>query len=532
MSEGKRHWLGLGLVAGAGAGVLTLTSAMHPVSASADSEDIGLIIGGSGTPIPGAEYVELAQDLYLKNGPVVDGELVPNYPDVTTPGTLANGLFTPEGLYPLTGVNTLLFNYPTYTTATDVGTVVPDTTPITPVVFPAGFPSTSSSVGQGVAILTSSIQANEVAGDTSTVFGYSQSATIASYEMQLLDPTGANDASDPVNFLLIGDPSAPNGGLLARFPGAVIPSLGTVFGNSTPADDFTTVIYTQEYDGFADFPRYPLDFLADLNAFLGIEYVHGHYLTYPVTGVGPTPEEISTALTLPTTGATDTTYYAIPVSNLPLLDPIRDLPVIGQPLADLLQPDLKLIINLGYGNVGTAPLDGFSTGYANVQTPFGLFPDINPLEFLRDLVANTELGVENFVGDFTGTGPDPVSLAALPDPAALMSTLSSDVTTAMTALSNPAELLTNAILTLSSAASTAYGTLLPTTDILNAIVTALPAYDITLFSQNLAEGNLLDAVGLPFAANTALLTLAGGFEYSVIASAAGEIIADLSSLIP
>jgi len=531
MSEGKRRWLGLGLVAGAGASVLTLTSPMHAPFAYADTgEDIGLIIGGSGTPIPGAGYVELAQELYLKNGPIVDGQVVPNYPDVTTPGTLVNGLFTPEGLYPLTGVNTLLFNYPTYTSPTDVGTVSPINGE--PVQFPAGFPSTSSSVGQGIAILTSGIQSNEVAGDTSTVFGYSQSATIASYEMQLLDPTGANDSSEPVNFLLIGDPSAPNGGLLARFPEGVIPSLGTVFGSSTPADDFTTVIYTQEYDGFADFPRYPLNFLADLNAFLGIEYVHGHYLTYPVTGVGPTPEEISTALTLPTTGATDTTYYAIPVSNLPLLDPIRDLPVIGQPLADLLQPDLKLIINLGYGNLGTAPLDGFSTGYANVQTPFGLFPDINPLDFLRDLVANTALGVGNFVGDFTGTGPDPVSLAALPDPAALMSTLSSDVTTAMTALSDPAELLSHAILALSSAASTAYGTLLPTTDILNAIVTALPAYDITLFSQNLAEGNLLDAVGLPFAANTALLTLAGGFEYSVIASAAGEIIGDLSSLIP
>jgi hypothetical protein len=32
-----------------------------------------------------------------------------------------------------------------------------------------------------------------------------------------------------------------------------------------------------EYDGFADFPQYPLNVLADLNAIAGLLYVHPPY---------------------------------------------------------------------------------------------------------------------------------------------------------------------------------------------------------------------------------------------------------------
>jgi hypothetical protein len=46
------------------------------------------------------------------------------------------------------------------------------------------------------------------------------------------------------------------------------------------------------------------------------------------------------------------------MSDLPLLDPLRGIPVIGNPLADLVQPDLRVIVDLGYGD-----------GYANVPTP-------------------------------------------------------------------------------------------------------------------------------------------------------------------
>jgi PE-PPE domain len=56
---------------------------------------------------------------------------------------------------------------------------------------------------------------------------------------------------------------------------------------ATQANDFTTVIYTGEYDGVADFPQYPLNLLSDLNAELGFRYVHGTYPDLTPTQVTP-----------------------------------------------------------------------------------------------------------------------------------------------------------------------------------------------------------------------------------------------------
>ena len=51
----------------------------------------------------------------------------------------------------------------------------------------------------------------------------------------------------------------------------------------------------------------------------------------------------------------------------------------------------------------------------------------------------------------------------------------------------------------------------------------MPAYDLSLFSANIATGDLADAFGLPIAADTALFTLAGGFEVEVLQNAVSEI---------
>jgi hypothetical protein len=153
------------------------------------------------------------------------------------------------------------------------------------------------------------------------------------------------------------------------------------------------------------------------------------------------------------------------------------------------------------------------------------------------LVSGAEEGIENFIGDFTGTGPNPVvlpsliSLTSLLDPSS--GTASADPLAALSALaSDPASSLTDLVNTLSNATSTAYGTLLPTADIANALLTSLPAYDVSLLVDNLQAGNLLDAVGLPIAADVGLGTFAAGIEYAVVVSAASTIIGDLASLIP
>src|ERR1700744_4559551 len=166
MSDRKLRWLGLGLVATAGAGVVGLSSMMNPAFARAD--DIGLVMGGSGLPIPGPDYVAAADGLYLDTPATT---LSPDLPffQATPENPFGNGLFTPEGLYPLTGVHTLPLNFP---------------------LDSDGLPSLSTSVGQGATILESSILANQAAGDASTVFGYSQSSTLSGITMQMLDPSG------------------------------------------------------------------------------------------------------------------------------------------------------------------------------------------------------------------------------------------------------------------------------------------------------------------------------------------------------
>jgi hypothetical protein len=492
MTGRKPRWLGIGMVAGAGAGLLALTSAMASAFAYGETPDVVgdpplpfEVMGGSGMPIPPDSYVDAVQSLYFPATANFLGQ-------PTFPTAVPEPLFTPEGDYPFTGVNSLPLD---------------------------------TSVSQGVQILNDTIQPYIAAGTPVGVFGYSQSAIIASLEMENL---AATDPTAPVQFVLIGDQMNPNGGLFERFAGLQLPSLGMDFYGATPSNDFPTTIYTLEYDSQADFPRYPLDFLSDLNA-MGTS-VHG---TYPDL----TTAQLESAIPLMTTGTTDTTYYIIPVENLPLLDPLREIPVVGNPLADLFQPDLTYLVNLGYGD----PLYGYSTSAANVATPFGLFPPLSAFEQLPGLLASgTVQGMENFIGDFTGTGPNPVSLSldsllpSLLDPSSATSSILSNPLAALSALAaDPAALAaapTDIVNALSSVASTAYGTLLPLADILNAALTSVPAYDVSLFLDNLSDP--INAIGLPIAADTALYTLLGGYALTVGTDAVQSIVADLPALIP
>jgi len=296
-------------------------------------------------------------------------------------------------------------------------------------------------VGQGMAILESAIAADTANGDASTVFGYSQSSTIASYVMEQLDTNGTpqTGALDP-QFLLVADPSNPNGGALERFAGFEttsgqtvsdplnLPSLGFVFDSATPSDDYVTNIYSLEYDGFADFPRYPLNFLSDLNAFLGIATLHGTYLNgfEPGNG-GPTAEEIANAILLP--GSMDS-GTADSLTNYYMIDETPPLvALLPQPLQDLLGPDLTYLINLGYGD-GSLGYSVDADSPADVATPFGLFPDVSPLTVLSTLATDTEQGITAFANDLS----DPAALLPSLDPASSGQSLT-DVLSALSAAS-------------------------------------------------------------------------------------------------
>lgn len=327
---------------------------------------------------------------------------------------------------------------------------------------------------------------------------------------KLAGMTDAPDA-DQLNFILLGNPMNPNGGLLSRFAGLNIPSMGLNFYGATPADTiYPTDIYTIQYDGFADFPKYPLNVLADLNAFAGIYYVHGTY-----------PEIAANAFTELATSdgyAGVTNYFMMPTTDLPLLEPVRGIPLIGNPIAELLQPDLKVLIDLGYDNPFAA------TTYADVATPFGLFPQWSAIEALPgNLVDGTKDGLENFVNSLSG-----ISLSDL-NPLDLLSGAGGAAGT--DPLGSVASFLPNAVNALSDAAANAYAALLPTADIGNALVTSMPAYLLNLSLDNLMDGDLLNAVGLPLAGAVGLATMAGGFEFLVIADAAQAVLGDLTGLI-
>ena len=464
---------------------LTGTAAAGPVFGAVTQADPTvdaiLIMSGSGAATPPQALIQVAYNLYLTNFTTGNG---------LPPNPILTAVSTAEGLYPFTGVKDLTLDI---------------------------------SLARGVTSLDNAITSAlgpAPSAKVVSVLGVSQSAIIASMEMPKLLAEGYNSSN--AFFTLIGDPSNPNGGLLARFPGVSVPSLGITFGTSTPSNDFPTTIWTLEYDGFADFPRYPIDFLADLNALAGISYVHGNYLNV-------TPAQLASAYTLSQSGAPSiTTYKMIPTENLPLLAPLRALPLIGNPLADLVQPDLKLLVNWGYGD----PNFGWSTGPANVQTPIGFLPPLSATTELGSLLPGaTAQGVNAFVNDLSRLASS-LPGAASSGLAALTLPPSASIPTTLTGLIQGIEAAnTNIVGTLTTDFSTAYATLLPTADIATAVVVTLPSYDVNLFLDGITEainGNpvqgLIDAFGLPIAADVGLTTLAGGFELITLENTFGTIL--------
>jgi hypothetical protein len=235
-----------------------------------------------------------------------------------------------------------------------------------------------------------------------------------------------------------------------------------------------------------------------------------------------------------------TTYMMIPTQNLPLLDPLRAIPVIGKPLADLVQPDLRYLVNWGYGN----PAFGYSTSPANVPTPFGFLPPQSATTALGpDLISGTQQGIGAFVGDLSALTPTSLpapslssptsaltasSLAgaplALPAPASIPSTITGIISGIESANSN-------IVGTLVTDVSTAYATLLPTADIGTALLVSLPSYDVNLFLNGIAQAvngqpiqGLINAFGDPIAANVGLTIFAGGIETYTIGNALDTIL--------
>lgn len=230
------------------------------------------------------------------------------------------------------------------------------------------------------------------AADEFVVFGYSQSARVASIEKRnLIDQYGADlDAAPAVSFVLIGNPNRPNGGILERFNGLYIPILGVTFDGATPTnscDDtachFATADISRQYDGWSDFPVDPLNLLADANALAGIAYLHPDYFG------GTEVNGVTSYLYQGQVG--DTNYYMIASARLPILTPLAQIGVPDPVLAALDAP-LRVMVEWGYDRQ-TSP---------GIPTTAQLIRLGNPLTDLVNLAVAIPTGWDDGISEAVG----------------------------------------------------------------------------------------------------------------------------------
>lgn len=314
---------------------------------------LDLIMSGSGYPIPPPGFVDAADNLYLE--------------PLGLAGT-PSGVITPE-LY------------------TD--------------------PTQSMQVGADVLVHEIATALAQNPDTTFNVFGYSQSASLVTPAMNDLHNLGI--APDQVRFVMAGDPSTPNGGLLNMldvFPLAqFMAGIGQdEVGLKTPDDLYPADVYGLEYDGFVDFPKYPLNLFSTINALFGLAFRHLAYL-------GLTRAQIDSAITLPAEGDSLVTYHLIPSELVPILAPLLFIPTFGQPLYDLLAPDARILANLGYGSID----QGWNAGPVNVPQVVDLSQiipaDINRDELFTALTNGWNDGVHAFVDDLDDLKPAEAGLA-------------------------------------------------------------------------------------------------------------------------
>ena len=298
-----------------------------PLPTAPVGQTVALLVGGSDYPVLGSWYPWMIHQLY--------------FPGVSSYGSI----FTPEQFWPLTpqlGALTL-----------------------------------GQSIHGGVPLLNQAITAEIANGNKVLVWTTSQSSMVATNEIRNLMAAGS-PYTDKLSFILTGNPNNPDGGLVERFVGAYIPGLDLLFNGATPPHaPYHIQIFTNQYDGVSNFPEYPLNVVSDTNAVFG--FLFGAHDYAPYTG---TPVQLATS-----PGYTgDTKYFFTLTQNLPLLTPLRQyMPQpYGNALADLLQPDLRVICDMGYG----------SGEYPNLPTPARLIELPNPFTIGPDLVHGTIQGAE------------------------------------------------------------------------------------------------------------------------------------------
>jgi hypothetical protein len=225
--------------------------------------------------------------------------------------------------------------------------------------------------------------------DKFVVFGYSQSATIGTFEKRALAAQYPDGGGPDTSFVFIGNGNRPNGGFLARGPVGFTMPLGVIFGGATfsgpsPTDtQYQTVDIAEQYDVWADVPMNPLNLFALANWYSS--YVHYNYSEASLNDPGIIDQG----------QYGDTHYYMIPQKILPLLSSVQALPVVGNPLADALDAPLRVLVEAAYNR-------SLSPGQPVQFNPLYMG---NPIKLAADLLAAIPTGLDNAFEDTMGIRP-------------------------------------------------------------------------------------------------------------------------------
>ncbi|CAN5372175.1 hypothetical protein BH10ACT9_BH10ACT9_27250 [soil metagenome] len=256
------------------------------------------------------------------------------------------------------------------------------------------------SVAEGLENLNAEYEAVRAADPDGkiVIFGYSQSGDIVTKQWRAIAEDPNRPPTDQLEFLIVGNTNRPNGGLLSRLTPLYIPIFNASFDGPSPTDTgYQGTDIAFYYDGIADFPTYPLNLLATVNAFFGFLTIHPTYPA-PNPALGEyTQAEYQAAMVDPANRQTfgDTTFITLPIKNLPILHIPRALAAktgttyFVEPLLDLIEPTLTVLIELGYDR--TIPYGQFHTAR--------LFPAINPVTLVADLAEAAVQGVAEAVED-------------------------------------------------------------------------------------------------------------------------------------
>lgn len=202
--------------------------------------------------------------------------------------------------------------------------------------------------------------------------GHSQGSDVGVQVISVLEKSGANTSN--MVFVLAANPDRADGGIKTRFdflPPIFIPLLGVTVGGQQPTtSDHTQVLeVTREYDGFADFPVYPLNGVADLNALAGMVVLHSNYDQINLN-------DSNAVFTHSANGMI--TDELIPTPLVPLLMVAVQFGLPAQTAQDL-DPALRSIINAGYNRQDVVPTQA---------VPFKLFPSLPEIQVDTQNISN------------------------------------------------------------------------------------------------------------------------------------------------